>query len=215
MDKYSRSKQIWITILGGWFGLHYYLDKQYGKAVLYTLTIGIFEIGWFIDIYKVCKQKSNYQNAINKVETQTKNINQLNKTQAIHSLQLQAENFNRILSDVQCGFKNLNPYLSRYKLLLEIYDEMENLDTKYNLNALSYDSKMLYDTLNTELLKFIKNKILVTLDKHSIDNDDNKALIKDLKKIRNDVIEGKHEYPEFSELLQEIQFQIENQLSKF
>ena len=38
--------------------------------------------------------------------------------------------------------------------------------------------------------------------------------IKDLKKIRNDIIEGKHQYPQFRDLLQEIQLQLEAELKK-
>lgn len=163
--------------------------------------------------------KEDKQNKIQNQPTHTatrqnRRLNQLNKDRAIQSLQLQAENFNRILTDVQCGYKNIDPYLSRYRILLEIYNDMEKLNDDFKLNALSYDSKMLYDTFSSELLKFIKSKILIVLDKHSIDDDNNKALLKDLKKVRNDIIEGKHEYPEFADLLQEIQFQIEEQIEK-
>lgn len=58
MDKYSKKNQILITVLGGWFGLHHYLNKNYKKGILYTLTLGIFYIGWIIDIVKVVKNQS-------------------------------------------------------------------------------------------------------------------------------------------------------------
>lgn len=38
------------TILGGWFGLHRYMRKQIGMGILYTLTVGLFCVGWIIDI---------------------------------------------------------------------------------------------------------------------------------------------------------------------
>lgn len=58
MDKYSKKSQILITVLGGWFGLHHYLNKNYKKGILYTLTLGIFYIGWIIDIVKIVKEQS-------------------------------------------------------------------------------------------------------------------------------------------------------------
>ena len=48
MDKYSRNGKILITVLGGWFGLHHYLNKNYKMGVLYTFTFGCFYIGWII-----------------------------------------------------------------------------------------------------------------------------------------------------------------------
>lgn len=212
MDKYSKTKQIWITVLGGWFGLHCYLNKQYLKGIIYTLTIGVFEIGWFIDIYKVCRKKNN---DIETTDNPNNNFNSKSDNSiAIQNLQIRATDFNRILTDVQCGFKNLDPYLSRYKLLLEMYHEMEKINNDNNLSLLTYTSDELYNTFNTELNKFIKNKILVMLDTHSIDQDENKSLKRDLMKIRKQIIEGKHQYPEFSNLLQELQFQLENEINK-
>lgn len=232
MDLSNKNNRIiffFITWIGGPFGIHWFIQKNYIKGILYLFSFGGFIVCWIYDWFISLKNIFSYdpnkfpiqsnEKYIKKNKLYNQNNNdsytQYNKEIAIQSFQMQVDNFNRILTDVQCGFKNLNPYLSRYRILLEIYNELENLNTKYSLDALSYDSKMLYDTFNAELLKFIKNKIIITLDKHSIDNDGNKALIKDLKKIRDNVIEGKHEYPEFSELLQEIQFQIEKQLNQF
>lgn len=38
------------TIFGGWFGLHRYMRKQIGMGLLYTFTVGLFCIGWIVDI---------------------------------------------------------------------------------------------------------------------------------------------------------------------
>lgn len=38
------------TIFGGWFGLHRYLRGQIGLGIIYTLTMGLFCIGWIVDI---------------------------------------------------------------------------------------------------------------------------------------------------------------------
>lgn len=38
------------TIFGGWFGLHRYMRGQIGLGIIYTLTMGLFCIGWIVDI---------------------------------------------------------------------------------------------------------------------------------------------------------------------
>ncbi len=48
----NRTARILATILGGWFGLHRYLNHQIALGVLYTFTFGLFGIGWIFDICK-------------------------------------------------------------------------------------------------------------------------------------------------------------------
>lgn len=48
----NKTTRILVTVFGGWFGLHKFLDHQIGSGVLYLLTGGIFGIGWIIDIVK-------------------------------------------------------------------------------------------------------------------------------------------------------------------
>lgn len=55
----SRNSRIAVTVLGGWFGLHKYLDKKIGMDILYTFTCGLFCIGWFYDIYKAFSLKKD------------------------------------------------------------------------------------------------------------------------------------------------------------
>lgn len=209
MNKWTK---FFITFFFGIFGVHKFIEKKYAIGFLYLFTCGLFGFGWLYDCVITLTSKDKIsQSPIS--HTNNNAYSPYEKQLAIDSINMYTKDYNRILADVQCGFKNLDPYLSRYRILLEIYNDMEKLNSTYNLNLLKYDSKALYDTLNTELLKFINNKILIVYDKHSIDKD-NKDLIKDLKKIRSDIIEEKHTYPEFSELLQQIQFQIENELNK-
>lgn len=40
-------------VFGGWFGLHYFINKKVGMGIFYLLTGGIFGIGWFIDIIRI------------------------------------------------------------------------------------------------------------------------------------------------------------------
>lgn len=42
-----------LCIFGGWFGLHQYYVGKIKKGLLYTFTIGLFSIGWIIDIFKI------------------------------------------------------------------------------------------------------------------------------------------------------------------
>lgn len=48
----NKNSRILITILGGWFGLHRYLDHKIISGLIYTFTFGVFGIGWLIDIYR-------------------------------------------------------------------------------------------------------------------------------------------------------------------
>lgn len=48
----NKTTRILVTIFGGWFGLHKFLDHKIGSGVLYFLTGGLFGIGWIIDIVK-------------------------------------------------------------------------------------------------------------------------------------------------------------------
>lgn len=54
----SKRTRILVTIFGGWFGLHKFMDKKIGMGVLYLLTVGVFGIGWIIDIIKECTAKT-------------------------------------------------------------------------------------------------------------------------------------------------------------
>ena len=40
----SKLKRVLITFLGGWFGLHKYLEGDVGMGVVYTFTVGLFYI---------------------------------------------------------------------------------------------------------------------------------------------------------------------------
>ena len=48
----GRSKLL-VTVLGGWFGLHKYIEGKISVGILYTLTFGLFGIGWIYDSIKV------------------------------------------------------------------------------------------------------------------------------------------------------------------
>ena len=50
--RHEKSFEVYVVsaLLGGWFGLHHYYMGSIGKGILYTLTGGLFMIGWFVDV---------------------------------------------------------------------------------------------------------------------------------------------------------------------
>jgi len=44
------------TILGGWLGIHKFMQNNIGMGIIYFFTFGLFGIGWIIDIIKECKK---------------------------------------------------------------------------------------------------------------------------------------------------------------
>lgn len=54
--KLKTSKGMMIaTIFFGWLGVQRYASGQIGLGILYTLTFGLFGIGWIYDIYNEIK----------------------------------------------------------------------------------------------------------------------------------------------------------------
>lgn len=50
---YNKNTALIFCVFGGWFGLHHFYARNYGKGILYLFTVGLFCIGWWIDIYKI------------------------------------------------------------------------------------------------------------------------------------------------------------------
>lgn len=46
-----------LCVFGGYFGLHYFYVGKIGTGILYLCTVGIFGIGWIVDIIKVAAGK--------------------------------------------------------------------------------------------------------------------------------------------------------------
>ncbi len=51
-DKKKRTALL-LCIFLGFFGAHQFYVGKIGKGLLYFFTVGIFGIGWFIDIFKI------------------------------------------------------------------------------------------------------------------------------------------------------------------
>lgn len=57
----SKLIMLLVTIFLGHLGIHKFLKKQYIMGVVYFFTMGIFMIGWFIDVIKECIDFYNYK----------------------------------------------------------------------------------------------------------------------------------------------------------
>lgn len=57
--KNINTKLLIITIFGGWFGLHKFIEGKWKMGILYFLTVGIFGFGWIYDIIKILIGKNN------------------------------------------------------------------------------------------------------------------------------------------------------------
>lgn len=63
--EYKKSASYWemmespykkiIVIVFGMVGLHYFLDNKTAKGILYLFTVGLFCVGWILDIYKILR----------------------------------------------------------------------------------------------------------------------------------------------------------------
>lgn len=49
----KKSTALILCIFLGWMGAHRYYVGKIGTGILYTLTCGLFGIGWFVDIFKI------------------------------------------------------------------------------------------------------------------------------------------------------------------
>ena len=75
----NSNTELIVTILGGWFGLHRFIRKQYGLGCLYLFTYGLFGIGWIFDIYCCLYYRSEkFINIKESIKENTIKCNELN-----------------------------------------------------------------------------------------------------------------------------------------
>ena len=51
----SRGIALILCIFLGYFGAHYFYAGRIGMGILYLFTVGLFCIGWIVDIVRICK----------------------------------------------------------------------------------------------------------------------------------------------------------------
>lgn len=159
----KKRTQILITIFGGWFGLHKYLSGQIGMGIVYTLTFGLFYIGWIYDCVKAFRAPSEeqlqellkwqelvYPNTIpGKLVITRKQLNSASK--------MLEENSTRILNDCRNLIHSTytpDVFFKRYQLAI---DSVQNLCKLSQFYPVHPDPNDMYKEL-------IKDKTLLTND---------------------------------------------------
>lgn len=57
MSKYNKTVALILCIFLGYFGIHNFYVKKNKMGILYLFTIGLFGIGWIVDIVLICTDK--------------------------------------------------------------------------------------------------------------------------------------------------------------
>ena len=58
--KCKKSVALPMAIFGGWFGLHKFYEGKTGMGVLYMFTLGLWCIGWLVDIIAIATKPKEY-----------------------------------------------------------------------------------------------------------------------------------------------------------
>ena len=65
------------------------------------------------------------------------------KERIVMDIQMQQQNYNRIFGDINRGYKRLEPYLSRYQILLDImesvYEELQYVSERVHLTPNNFE----------------------------------------------------------------------------
>lgn len=155
-----------ICLLGGWFGLHYFVKGNFKKGLLYLCTLGLFFIGWIIDlilIYKDDKEtKQRTAIAQDKMKRKMREKNNLIFHEKIKAVETVHPNRQRLLKDIcfisehgesPCLITEFNNnsidifYIpidsDKFKPIGKIYEYSNEL-TRYD-NSIDYEVKIDYN----------------------------------------------------------------------
>ena len=234
----NRVIMFFITLFTGVFGGHYFIQKEYKTGLIYLFTIGGFMIGWALDVVKsfiaIFKYKPSSRDMIfEKAQSSHSKSNcaicdskltreEIKRKQhycsnCLERLKqqyvLSSNDFNRILDDVNKGFNTLDPYLSRFMILMNKYDEIQALTDMLGLDKLSIDGYQLETIFKQALIEHINKRVLIIIEKNSfIEN--KKKLNRELLKLRDEIIDCKHKYLHYTGILEELQFKIEKEIQQ-
>lgn len=138
----------------------------------------------------------------NKVEIKKHdNVCENCKSYMISNAQYLQEAINRFSNDIEKGYKHIDPYLSRYKLILEQYKTAYEY-AKYLPEIFKLDPPTYEETFNKYLIK-IDNTIskMKKVIIHKLQMTGESSYLKELKKIRDEILEAQINYPEFAKVL--------------
>ena len=108
-------KKFIICLLGGWFGLHRFLEGNMVAGVVYLCTFGLFGIGWILDLVKIVN--GTYTQVEKKSKTEVINQNFENKNSFNNTTNEQITN-KKIYAKRVTEFSNrLDEYRLKWKYL--------------------------------------------------------------------------------------------------
>lgn len=120
----------------------------------------------------------------------------------VANIPAQQETINRIMYDISKGYKKLDSYLSRYKIILDIFKELYEYkkyipQNEFNMDPETYEEcENLYHQRISEMIIQKKEMIL-----YKFRETGEVEFLKELKKFRNELLEMQVVYPEFKHLL--------------
>lgn len=124
------------------------------------------------------------------------------KNRIFNDVVLQQQNYERIFNDINRGYKKLEPYLSRYQILLDImervYDEIKYIPEKAQLDPSTFDD-FKNDLLENNLKKVINNMKEMLI--HRYVETGEASTVRDIKKLRNEILDMQIKYPQFKKYL--------------
>lgn len=123
------------------------------------------------------------------------------KNQFVYDIRLRKEFIEKISGDINKGYKNIEPYLSRYKLILENFEKIY-YEQKYIPNKLELQPNN-FEDLKVTILNNVKGKIeekkKTAIHKYSETGET--IHYRALKRLRDELLEMQVLYPEFIEFL--------------
>lgn len=138
-------KRFWVTLFGGWFGLHKYMDGKIGIGVLYTLTLGLLYIGWLHDCVVAFSRRNitslshaetlHWQSLVMANTPPNKLV--VNHKQLCQASQMYLDNNTRILEDcLRLVRETSSPdvYFKRLSMASECYNNLADLSNFWRWN---------------------------------------------------------------------------------
>ena len=166
----SKLKRVLITFLGGWFGLHKYLEGDVGMGVVYTFTVGLFYIGWIYDCIKALIEKApkdllRWQRIVipsapDKLVATTKQLNEASKMYTEGNIRVLNDSLNLISHT-----ENPEVYFKRVNMVLECYNNLADIEEFFTTGVKPVESLLAFeDKLPSLTQEFIKRYWQKTLN---------------------------------------------------
>lgn len=124
------------------------------------------------------------------------------KEHLVEALKIEQQGYERIFGDISKGFKKLEPYLSRYEILIKtmktIYEQVEYVSDKVHLSPSTFE-EFKEDLLENNLKTVILEKKAVVLNAFAQTGE--VSHFKAIKKLRDEILEMQVKYPGFIKYL--------------